>query len=103
MGIVLLEAMASGVPIVAANIPGYATVVESGIDGLLTTPCNSQELAQAIIHLLDHQPLCQQFIMMGRQKVHDYAWPQVAKRIIEYYVQLMQERDTCSRFVIPSS
>src|SRR2546423_6892311 len=53
LGIVLLEAMASGKPIVASNISGYATVVSHGIDGLLTTPRNSEELAIALGHMLE--------------------------------------------------
>ena len=54
MGIVLLEAMASGIPVVASNIDGYATVITPGVDGLLTTPRNSEELALAIGQLLEN-------------------------------------------------
>ncbi len=89
LGIVLLEALASGVPIVATNIPGYATVVKSGTDGLLTAPRNSQELSRAILQLLDHEALRQRFISRGLLKARDYAWPRVAQRIAEYYVQLL--------------
>ncbi len=92
-GIVLLEAMASGVPIVASNISGYATVVSHGIDGLLTTPRNSEELALAIGHLLGHEPLRQRFINAGLNKARDYAWPHVAESIIEFYYELLEERD----------
>src|SRR5207249_10879142 len=85
MGVVLLEAMASGIPIVAANIPGYATVVKSGVDGLLVPPRYDQELAAAILQLLDNQSLCQKFITQGLQKVREYAWPRVAQQIMDYY------------------
>src|SRR5437899_2506541 len=73
LGIVLLEAMASGKPIVASNITGYATVVNNGIDGLLTTPRNSEELAWAIEHLLGHELLRQQFIHASLYKARQYA------------------------------
>jgi phosphatidylinositol alpha-mannosyltransferase len=89
LGIVLLEAMASGVPIVATNIPGYATVVKSGTDGLLTPPRNSVELSRAILHMLDHEALRRQFISRGLLKARDYAWPRVAQRIAEFYLQLL--------------
>jgi phosphatidylinositol alpha-mannosyltransferase len=92
MGIVLLEAMASGKPIVASNISGYATVVNPGVDGLLTTPRNSEELAWAIEYLLENEPLRQQFIRAGLQKAREYAWPRVAERVMDYYYELLDER-----------
>jgi len=92
LGIVLLEAMAAGKPIVASNISGYATVVSHGIDGLLTTPRNSEELAIAVGHLLGHEPLRQQFINAGLYKAREYAWPRVAESIMEFYYELLDDR-----------
>ncbi len=94
MGIVLLESMASGTPVVASNIQGYTTVVTSDVDGLLTTPRDSEGLASAISSLLENEPLRQQLIRAGLQKVRDYAWPQVAHRIEDYYCRLLDERQT---------
>ena len=94
MGIVLLESMASGTPVVASNIQGYTTVVTSGVDGLLTTPRDSEELASAVSSLLENEPLRQRLIHAGLQKVRDYAWPQVAHRIKDYYCRLLDERQT---------
>ncbi|HXZ03213.1 MAG TPA: glycosyltransferase family 4 protein [Ktedonobacteraceae bacterium] len=93
LGIVLLQAMASGKPVVASNISGYATVVSHGIDGLLTAPRNSEELAIAIGHLLGHEQLRQQFINAGLQKAREYAWPLVAESIMEFYCELLDDRN----------
>lgn len=92
LGIVLLEAMAAGRPIVASNIRGYATVVNNRVDGLLTTPRQPEELADAISYLLEHEALRQQFALAGMQKARDYAWPYVARQVMDYYMELLEER-----------
>ena len=92
LGIVLLEAMASGVPIVASDIKGYATVVTHGVDGILTPPRQSDELAAAISHLLENEALRGKFIQAGLTKARDYAWPNVAHRVMDYYCELLEER-----------
>ena len=94
MGVVLLESMASGTPIVASDIQGYTTVVTSGVDGLLTAPRDSGALARSVSSLLDNELLRQRLIHAGLQKVRDYAWPQVARRIEDYYYWLLDERQT---------
>jgi phosphatidylinositol alpha-mannosyltransferase len=93
LGIVLLEAMAAGKPIVASNISGYATVVSHGIDGLLTTPRSSEELAIAIGYLLEHEPVRQHFINAGLHKAREYAWPRVAESIMDFYCELLDDRN----------
>ena len=93
LGIVLLEAMASGKPIVASNISGYATVVHHGTDGLLTTPRNSEELAIAIGHLLGNEQLRQKFIHAGLFKAREYDWSRVSDSIMEFYYELLDNRN----------
>jgi len=93
---VLLEAMAAGKPIVASNISGYATVIHHGIDGLLTPPRDSKELANAVGHLLEYESLRQRFVQTGLQKAREYAWPHVAESVLEYYHELLEERNSIS-------
>lgn len=97
LGVILLEAMASGVAVVASNIEGYGTVITPGVNGLLTTPRDSQELAAAIGRLLANEDLRQRFIQSGLQKSRAYAWPQVASRILEYYYELIEQRANAAR------
>ena len=92
MGVVLLEAMASGKPVVATNIDGYATVISDGIDGLLVPPRDSQALAFTIGRLLENEPLRQKLCHAGLQKVREYAWPRVARHILDYYSELLDLR-----------
>ena len=97
LGIVLLEAMASGAAIVASDIMGYATVVTQGVDGLLTEPRQPDELAGAISYLLTNEASRQQLIQAGLVKVRDYAWPHVARMVMDYYYELLEARLAASR------
>ena len=51
-GLILLEALATGVPTIASDIPGYAAVIRQGVDGLLVEPKNADALALGIVRLL---------------------------------------------------
>src|SRR5271167_79423 len=55
--VVLMEAMATGVPCVAPRIAGIPELVRHGVDGLLVTPSHTQELAAAIAELMDKPEL----------------------------------------------
>ncbi len=84
-GLILLEAMAMGKPVVATSIAGYASVVTHGEDGLLVPPRNYQELSQALLTLLKDEKLRQQMGAAGKAKVKDYDWKVVSSRLLDYY------------------
>jgi phosphatidylinositol alpha-mannosyltransferase len=84
-GIVLLEAMAAGRPIVASRIPGYAEVLEDGAEGLLVPPKSSDALAAALIRMLEGADLRRTMGERGRQKATAYDWSRVAERILDFY------------------
>ena len=88
-GIVLLEAMAVGKPIVASNIEGYATVVTHGEDGLLVPPADNRNLAWALISLMNDESLRQQMGANGRSKAIGYSWENISRRVLDYYVRVM--------------
>lgn len=97
-GIVLLEAMAVGKPIVASNIKGYASVVSHGVEGLLVPPKNEKMLAQALISVMADDPLRQQMGAKGRAKALDYSWQQIAQRVYNYYVRVLSQPPWQKRF-----
>ena len=90
-GIVLLEAMAVGKPIVASNIEGYASVVTHGEDGLLVPPKDSRALAQALVSLMKAKTLRQKMGDRGRRTAREYEWGHIAQRVIDYYIKVLNE------------
>ena len=90
-GIVLLEAMAMGKPVVASNIDGYASVVTHDVDGLLVPPKNASMLAQALISLMNDESLRQQMGAKGELKSAEYGWERVAQRVLDYYAKVLGE------------
>jgi len=91
-GVVLLEAMAAGKPVVASAIDGYCSVLTDGSEGLLVPPRDSTALAEAIIRLLYDEPLRLAMGLRGRIKAAEYSWPRIAARIAEYYEYLLERR-----------
>ncbi len=88
-GIVLLEAMAAGLPVVASDIVGFRQVVSHGQEGLLVTPRDPEELARALILLLRNQDLCQAMSQRGREKAAPYDWRVIADQVLAFYQATM--------------
>ena len=97
-GIVLLEAMAVGKPVVASNIEGYASVITHGVDGLLVPPKDEEMLAQALISLMTDESYRQQMGARGILKAKEYSWEHIAQRVLSYYARVLSEPPWKKRF-----
>ncbi|MEO6577340.1 MAG: glycosyltransferase family 4 protein [Candidatus Limnocylindria bacterium] len=86
-GIVLLEAMAAGVPIVASDIHGFKRVVERNVQGLLVEPRNPRALAAGLYALARDPELRHEMGEAGRARAPEFSWDQVTERIVEYYYE----------------
>lgn len=84
-GIVLLEAMAAGLPIVATEIQGYLSVLEPGVDSLTVRPKSPIELGVALTVLARDVDLRRRVGQAGLVKSQRYAWPVVTTRVIQVY------------------
>lgn len=84
-GIVLLEAMASGKPMVASDIPGYRFVVTHGVEGFLVPPKDEQALALSLVRLLSDAELRAKMGQAGLKRAEEFSWDKVAGRVLDFY------------------
>lgn len=86
-GIVLLEAMAAGLPIVASNIEGYVSVLTDGQEGLLVPPKDPVGLADAVCRILQDRDEAKQMGQNGLLTAAQYSWQSIAGQVIDVYVK----------------
>jgi phosphatidylinositol alpha-mannosyltransferase len=84
-GIVLLEAMAVGKPVIATNIDGYNSVLTDGVEGIAVPPKDPQKLAEAILKLINDKQLRQQMGERGIARAKQYDWPIIVGRVLDLY------------------
>jgi phosphatidyl-myo-inositol alpha-mannosyltransferase len=84
-GIVLVEAMAAGLPVVASDIPGYREVVRDGMEGILVPPGDPASVADAVRRVLDDAVFARALGEAGRERAGRYSWEAVAGRVEEVY------------------
>ena len=97
-GIILLEAMAVGKPIVASDIEGYASVLAHNVEGLLVPPGDVEVLARALLSLLTDPALRRQMGAKGRAKALEYRWERIARGVLNYYMRILSEPPWSKQF-----
>ena len=91
-GVVLLEAMSAGAPLVASDISGYRNVVTHGVDGILTPPADEAALTQMIVLLLRDPELRARLSARGRETAAKYSWQNIARRTLDLYERCLEAR-----------
>jgi phosphatidylinositol alpha-mannosyltransferase len=89
LGVVLLEALAAGRPVIASDIPGFRTVIRHQTDGILVPPRKHEELAWAICNLLGSEETRGRLAIMGRRRAEEFSWAQIGGCIEDYYLELL--------------
>jgi glycosyltransferase involved in cell wall biosynthesis len=91
-GIVAIEAMASGKPVIASRIGGLTDIVIDGETGLLTPPGNVEALQSAIQYLLDHPTERERIGLAAKQRSEYYKASRVIQQIEHVYRMLLNEK-----------
>ena len=88
-GIVLIEAMATGTPVVASDIEGYRDVLTDQKEGLFCENRNPNDVAAKIIQLAQDPKLRKKMGEQGIKTANKYAWSKVVKKIEAYYKEVI--------------
>ena len=87
---VVLEAQASGLPVIASNVGGVPDLIEDGVTGLLTNPDSPATMSQALEKILSEKPLANQLAEQGRKQAITRFHPRViASRHLEIYREVL--------------
>lgn len=88
-GVVLLEAMAAGTPIVASNISGYSLVARDGTDALLVPPGDSDALSAGLRRALDRGPEVEDRVQRGRERADEFSMYTLGSLYLDKYERVL--------------
>lgn len=84
-GIVLVEAMASGTPVVTSDIPGYSAVIQQARGGMVFKSGDARDLARVLVEVLSDDALREDLRQKGLAGVDQFSWEVLAPRIERIY------------------
>jgi phosphatidylinositol alpha-mannosyltransferase len=94
LGLVLIEAMAAGRPVVASDIKGYNEVVTTGLDGLLVPAEDPVALSAALTRVLLSAELRAALSSRARTRATEFAWPSITRRVERVYHEAIWRKGT---------
>ena len=91
-GIAAIEALSSGVPIVASNIGGLSLIVKNGEVGYLTKPGDIQEISSRIIQILEDEKLRKNLAIRARERaIIEFSWENKAEAVHRTYKKALSQ------------
>lgn len=87
--VTILEAMASGLPVIATRVGGIPDIIGDGMNGYLTDPKNQEQIAEALLKCLWDEQLRRNMSSNNREKVREYEWSAVAVTLEEIYLNAL--------------
>lgn len=89
-GIVIIEAMAAGLPIIATNVGGIPFIIDEGFNGYLINPKRSDEIANKILFLLQNDKEREIISANNQKKALMFSWDMVAKKLENIYLSMLK-------------
>lgn len=90
-GIVALEAMAAGVPVVVSDVGGLREIIASGVNGLKAFPGQADSLAANILTILEKPDFAQQMARHAWQDINRYfTWPNISRQTVAVYEEVLE-------------
>ena len=97
LGLVAVEAMAAGTPVVASNVGGLPEIVTHEVNGLIVPARNSKALARSIIRLAHDRSLREEMGQRGSQSVFESFSPEaLTKQVVEVYRSLVHKKSVAA-------
>lgn len=94
LGTAIVEAMYSGLPVVATRTGGVPELVAHGVNGLLVPPSDAIALAGALRRMLADRDLARRFGERGRARAQGFRWDALAPRVLGVYRDVIAVRGT---------
>lgn len=92
--LVILEAMATGKPVIATDIAGVPEMITDGVDGFLVEEKNVEQIVEKLSVLLEDEVLCKETGQNARKKVEEkFNWDMIAERILDVYEEVIQDQN----------
>jgi teichuronic acid biosynthesis glycosyltransferase TuaC len=90
-GVVYLEAMACGKPVIGCFGQGAEDIIRHQIDGLLVAPGRVEDLAEAIGRIVENRDLALRLGRAGSNRAREFTWEQNAAQYLQVYRRVLQE------------
>ncbi len=91
-GISVMEGMAAGLPVVAANAKSFTEIISDKTDGLLANPDDPKDMAEKLLLLLDNNDLRKEYSAAARKKSLEYSRAEFLKKINSYYATVLNPK-----------
>ena len=88
-GVVLLEAMAAGTPVVASDLPGYRNVAQPERHAVLVPPGDAQALGRGLRRVLEDASLAERLATAGEQRAREHSMGGLVERYLELYQRVL--------------